>query len=40
MSPLRKQGSKAKKLDSHFGGNDKYCFCNKNYLSIFQYKKI
>jgi len=32
MSPLRKQGSRAKKLDSHFRGNDKYCFRNRNYL--------
>jgi len=28
MSPLRKQGSRAKKLDSRFRGNDKYCFRN------------
>jgi len=41
MSPLRgtppcgnpKQGSKAKKLDSRFRGNDKYCFRNSNYLA-------
>ena len=39
MSPLRKQGSKAKKLDSRFRGNDKYYFRNKYYLSIFLYKK-
>ena len=26
MSPLRKQGSRAKKLDSRFRGNDKYRF--------------
>jgi len=30
MSPLRKQGSRAKKLDSRFRGNDKYCFRNRN----------
>ena len=30
MSPLRKQGSRAKKLDSRFRGNDKYCFRNSN----------
>jgi len=28
MSPLRKQGSRAKKLDSRFRGNDKSCFRN------------
>ncbi len=33
MSPLRKQGSRAKKLDSRFRGNDKYCFRNRNYLA-------
>jgi len=41
MSPLRgtppcgnpKQGSRAKKLDSRFRGNDKYCFRKKNYLN-------
>jgi len=30
MSPLRKQGSRAKKLDSRFRGNDKYSFRNRN----------
>ncbi len=30
MSPLRKQGSRAKKLDSRFRVNDKYCFRNRN----------
>jgi len=30
MSPLRKQGPRAKKLDSRFLGNDKYCFRNRN----------
>ena len=34
MSPLRKQGSRAKKLDSRFRGNDKYCFRNSNYLGF------
>ncbi len=33
MSPLRKQGSTAKKLDSCFRRNDKYCFRNRNYLA-------
>jgi len=33
MSPLQKQGSRAKKLDSRFRGNDKYCFHNRNYLT-------
>jgi len=28
MSPLRKQGARAKKLDSRFRGNDKSCFRN------------
>jgi len=32
MSPLRKQGARAKKLDSRFRGNDKHYFRNKNYL--------
>ena len=32
MSPLRKQGSRAKKLDSRFRGNDKCVFRNRNYL--------
>jgi len=32
MSPLRKQGSTAKKLDSCFRRNDKRCFRNSNYL--------
>ncbi len=30
MSPLRKQGSRVKKLDSRFRGNDKSCFRNRN----------
>jgi len=29
MSSLRKQGSRAKNLDSRFRGNDKYCFRNR-----------
>ncbi len=33
MSPLRKQWSRAKKLDSRFRGNDKYCFRNSNQLT-------
>jgi len=32
MSPLRKQASRAKKLDSHFLGNDKYRFRNRDEL--------
>ena len=34
MSPLRKQGSTPKKLDSCFRRNDKRCFRNRNYLEI------
>ena len=34
MSPLRKQGSRTKKLDSRFRGNDKSCFRNRNQLVL------
>ncbi len=34
MSPLWKQGSRAKKLDSRFRGDDKSCFRNKDYLGM------
>jgi len=35
MSPLRKQGSISKNLDSCFRRNDKCCFHNRNYITIF-----
>ena len=30
-----KAGVQSEKLDSRFRGNDKYCFRNRNYLSVF-----
>jgi len=38
MSSLRKQGSRAKKLDSRFRGNDKCCCGNSNYIEKFCYE--
>jgi len=34
LLPLPPQGSRAKKLDSRFRGNDKYRFRNRNYSYI------
>ncbi len=39
MSPLRKQGSRAKKLDSRLRGNDKHCSRNRNYITIKVFKE-